>query len=134
MKIFRGLNWDSPKKLLADNLYKIIVNSQLTDFSPAYHNLKRNDSALYDLGPAALEFLGERLMVAKKYSAAAAVFQLQVEEDPGSAYGYFCLGRAFEKWGKVKDAIDAYKLAVQADPTSRAANDAAFQIRQLEKR
>ena len=63
----------------------------------------------------------------------ATAFQLAVEKDPIFTYGYIYSGRALKK-GRVNDAITAYKKAIIIEKTSRAANEAAYQIRHLEKR
>ncbi|MBC7829086.1 MAG: tetratricopeptide repeat protein, partial [Chitinophagaceae bacterium] len=134
LRIFRGGSWDIPKQLLADTLYKIIRKGGVAELSKAYHNLKFADFPTYNFSTASLEFLGERLMVSQNYSAAVAVFLLAVDEDPSFAYGYLYLGRAYEKLGRVDIAIKAYKKAITVNKTSRAANEAVFQIRYLQSR
>jgi tetratricopeptide (TPR) repeat protein len=131
MQILRGNIWKRPKKLFADKLYSVIQTTSIATAISLYKNLKRNDSTQYDLSSSSLEFLGERLLIFLKYEAAAAIFQLAVQENPKYTYGYFYLGKAYEKWGKRQEAIEAYQTAVKNDKNSRPGIDAAFQINYL---
>jgi tetratricopeptide (TPR) repeat protein len=81
-----------------------------------------------------LEFLGERLFEFRNFEAAAAIFKLAVEEFPGYTAGYYYLGKAYEKSGRIAKAIAAYQMAVTKDKLSRAGVDAAFQIKYLKAR
>jgi len=133
MKLFRGSKWKEPKKLLADTLYTIMQKTSVADAIQAYKNLKKTDSTIFDFSILSLEFLGERLLVFQNYEAASAIFQLAVEVNPDYTYGYFYLGKAFEEWGKLKEAITAYQTAVMKGKNSRPAIDAAFQLRYLKR-
>lgn len=131
MQIFRGRNWRAPKKLLADTLFTEMQNTSAERAVGFYKKMKATDSASYDYSSYALELLGERLLMLSMYPEAAAIFKLAVEEYPTYTYGYLYLGRAFEKWGKRKEAIEAYQQAVAQDKNSRPGIDAAFRLRQL---
>jgi tetratricopeptide (TPR) repeat protein len=131
MRLFRGSPWREPKNLLADKLFAVMQTTSVADAILTYKNLKLKDSMLYDFSNASLEFLGERLLLLQKYEAAAAIFLLAVEENPNYTYGYFYLGKTYEKWGKREEAIKAYQIAVKKDKNSRPAIDAAFQIKYL---
>lgn len=131
MKMLRGGNWKEPKPLLADTLYRVMQSTSISNVILVYKNLKKIDSTAFDFSSSSLELLGERLLLLQNYEAATAIFQLAVEETPKYTYGYFYLGKAFEKWGKLKKAIEAYETAVIKDKDSRPGIDAAFQIRYL---
>lgn len=134
MKIFRGVNWVSPKSLIADTLYSVMQKKSISDATLVYKNLEKTDSISFDLSSGSLELLGERLMLLKNYEAATAIFQLAVNENPNYTYGYYYLGRAFEKWGKISQALKAYETAVSKDKNSRPGIDAAFQIAWLKNK
>jgi tetratricopeptide (TPR) repeat protein len=44
------------------------------------------------------------------------------------------MGRAYEKSGKLKEAIQAYQKAVAQDKNSRPGIDAAFQLKHLKEK
>lgn len=99
-----------------------------------YKKIKKGNAGGYDLSSSSLELLGERLLLLQKYAEASAVFQLAVEQYPEYVYGYFYLGRVYEKWGKTKEAIAAYQKAADKGNGSRASIDAVFQIKYLSGR
>lgn len=132
MKLFRGGNWKEPQKLLADTLYSIMQRTSVEDAIQAYKDLKRTEPAMFDFSSYSLELLGERLLLIKNYESAAAIFQLAVEMDPDYTYGYYFMGRAFEKGSKIQEALRAYQAAVRKDKDSRPGIDAAFQIKYLQ--
>lgn len=134
MRVFRGREWNQPKYLLADTLFKVMQTASLQKAISLYKTLKRTDSTRYDYSSYALELLGERLLLLSKYAEAVAIFELAVEEDPTYTYGYLYIGRAYEKWGKLEKAIEAYEKAVMKDKGSRPGIDAAFQIKYLRAR
>ncbi len=131
MRIFRGNSFRQPKRLLADTLYTIMERASIEEAERAYKDLKKNDSARYEYGRQPLEFLAERLMAFGRNKEAIAVFALALEEDPGYFAAYYYMGKAYEGLGKVKEAIRMYEMAVAKGKQSRAATDAAFQIRYL---
>lgn len=131
MKLFRGSTWEEPKRLLADTLYTIMQRTSVAEAIQACKNFKRADSTMFDFSSASLELLGERLLLMHNYEAAAAIFKLAVEMNPDYTYGYYYLGKAFEKNGKIQEAITAYEAAVQKGKNSRPGIDAAFQINYL---
>ena len=131
MHIFRGRNWSAPKKLLADTLFRVMQSTSVENAILLYKKMKVTDSISYDYSSYALELLGERLLMLSMYPEAAAIFQLAVNENPTYTYGYLYLGRAFEKWGKQKEAIKAYQKAVAHDKNSRPGIDAAFRLKHL---
>ncbi len=131
MHVFRGREWSQPKKLLADTLFQVMQNTSVQNAILLYEILKTKDSTRYDYSSYALELLGERLLMLSMYPEAAAIFELAVNEYPTYTYGYLYMGRAYEKWGKLKEAILAYKKAVAQNKNSRPGIDAAFQLKQL---
>ena len=133
MKIFRGRIWEEPRKLLADTLYTIIQKASVKEAIQSFKNLRNNDSIMFDFGSSSLELLGERLLLKQSYEEAVAIFKLAVEVNPNYTYGYFYLGKALEKQGKISEAINAYQTAVLKDKNSRPGIDAAFQIKHLIK-
>ncbi|MFZ1800201.1 MAG: serine hydrolase [Chitinophagaceae bacterium] len=131
MQIFRGNIWKKPKQLLADTLYTIMLQSSVENAIEMYKTLKNTDSTSYDYSSSSLSFLGERLFLFQNYYEAAAIFNLAVQENPHFAYGYYYLGKTYEKWGKPEDAIRAYTKAVDMDKNSRPGIDAAYQLKYL---
>lgn len=134
MHIFRGRKWSEPKKLLSDTLFNVIKGTSVDRAIQLYKTLKATDSTEYDYSSYALELLGERLLMLSMYSEAAAIFQLAVNEYPLYTYGYLYMGRAYEKSGKIKEAVIAYQKAVTEGKNSRPAIDAAFQLKHLKTR
>jgi CubicO group peptidase (beta-lactamase class C family) len=132
MQVFRDRDWKRPKKLLADTLFTLMQSSSAEQAIQLYKTLKATDSTMYDYSSYALELLGERLLMLGMYPEAAAIFQLAVNEHPNYTYGYLYMGRAYEKWGKQKEAIRAYQKAVTQDKHSRPGIDAAFQLKHLQ--
>ena len=112
MRIFRKGIWDKPGKLLADTLYDVMRNTSTENAVQLYKKLKATSPDQYDYGSSSLEHLGERLLSLEKYAEAAAIFQLSTAEYPKYTDGYFYLGRTYEKWGKMEEAIKAYKKVV----------------------
>ena len=131
MQVFRGRDWNRPKKLLGDTLFTVMQSTSVEQAIQLYKTLKAKDSTMYDYSSYALELLGERLLMLGMYPEAAAIFQLAVKEYPAYTYGYLYMGRAYEKWGKPKEAIIAYQKAVTQDKKSRPGKDAAFQLQHL---
>ncbi|HEU4471908.1 MAG TPA: serine hydrolase, partial [Flavisolibacter sp.] len=131
MQVFRGRKWIAPKRLLADTLYGVMQAASVQKAIQVYQSLKKTDSLNYDFSSYSLELLGERLLMLSSYAEAAAIFQLALNEFPNYTYGYLYLGRAYEKWGKYKEAIVAYQKAVDQDKNSRPGKDAAFQLKRL---
>jgi CubicO group peptidase (beta-lactamase class C family) len=134
MQVFHVREWNRPKKLLADTLFTVMQNTSVDNAIQLYKTIKATDSTRYDYSSYALELLGERLMMLSMYPEAAAIFQLTVNEYPNYTYGYLYMGRAYEKWGKQKEAIRAYQKAVTQDKNSRPGIDAAFQLKYLKVR
>ncbi|HUC82807.1 MAG TPA: serine hydrolase [Flavisolibacter sp.] len=134
MHLFRGRQWSEPKKLLSDTIFNIIKENSVEQAVQLYKKLKATDSTKYDYSSYALELLGERLLMLSMYSEAAAIFQLAVSEYPSYTHGYLYMGRAYEKCGKIKEAIMAYQKAVAEGKNSRPGIDAAFQLKHLTER
>ena len=131
MQIFRRKKFTQPNRLLADTLYSIMQKTTVENAIWSYKKLKLSDSTAYDFSSSSLEFLGERLLLFQNYVAAIAIFQLAVAENPGYTYGYFYLGKAYEKSGKLNEAVKAYQKVVDKDKNSRPGIDAAFQLQYL---
>lgn len=131
VSIFREKQWKKPQKLLADALYPILQQSSVENVIETYLQLKKNDSTAFDFSSSSLELFAERLMLLQNYAAAAAIFQLAVQEEPNYIYGYFFLGRAYEKMEKTDEAIKAYQIAVNKGNNSRPGIDASFQLKRL---
>jgi CubicO group peptidase (beta-lactamase class C family) len=131
MRIFRGQPITKAGRLLADTLYTVMQKNSVEKAIETFYRLKLADSTSYDFSTASLEFLGERLLLFQNYKAAIAVFKLAVAENPDYAYGYFYLGKTYEKSGMNDEAIEAYQRTIDLDKKSRPGIDAAFQIKAL---
>ena len=131
MRLFDGIALIQPNHLLADKLYAIMQATSVEDVALNYRALKTEEPANYDYSSSSLELLGERLMLLRNFTWAAAVFQLAVEEYPDYTYGYYYLGKAYEQVGKRDEAIQSYHEAIRRDKNSRPAIESAFQIKHL---
>ncbi len=131
MQIFRGREWQQPKKILGDTLFLAINEVSIEHAVKLYKTLKSGAPGMFDYSSYALELLGERLMMLGQYDWAAAIFRLAINEFPDYTYGYLYLGRSYERLGQISEAISAYQKAVEKNRDSRPGRDAAFQLKYL---
>ncbi|MCW2928660.1 MAG: hypothetical protein JWM86_2628 [Thermoleophilia bacterium] len=69
------------------------------------------------------EALGKAYLKLGFNQRAATEFQVIVDRDPVDAYAHFCLGRALDRMGELREARHHYRLATWFDPGRRIYRD-----------
>ena len=133
MSIFRNRPWTKPKKILADTLYQILTRVSVGKMKDYYNEKIKKDPELAPLRLMQLEFLGERLMLLRRFRQAIEVFQLAVDDNSEYANGFYYLGRCYERLNETDKAITHYKIAAAKSEGPRPKADALFQVRYLER-
>lgn len=127
--ILNGQPVESPKRSIAETLYKIAVEKDVASAVAEYRKLKAENSPTYDFSENELNTLGYQLVGMKRTKDAIEIFKLNVEMFPKSANPYDSLGEAYLADDQKDLALANYKKAAELDP----ANANAVQIvRRLE--
>jgi CubicO group peptidase (beta-lactamase class C family) len=129
ISILNGQSYDAPKKSVAETLYKIAIEKNVSSAVAEYRKLKAENSPTYDFSESELNTLGYQLLGMKRTIDAIEIFKLNVEMFPKSANPYDTLGEAYLADNQKELALANYKKAVELDPR----NTNALQIvRRLE--
>jgi CubicO group peptidase (beta-lactamase class C family) len=112
-----------PKVPVADVLLKTIEAKGITAGLAQYHDLKTQQSSVYDFREEELNRLGYQLMQAKKLREAIEIFKLNVEEYPKGFNTYDSLGEAYMTSGDTALAVQNYKKSLELNPQNTNAVD-----------
>ena len=119
--ILYGKAYDNPKKSLAQELYKEIMESDVESAIKLYHNLKEKHPDDYVFDERELNQLGYRLLNDNNTDAAIKVFELNANLSPASFNVYDSLAEAFMKKGEKEKAVINYAKSLELNPNNRNA-------------
>src|SRR5437867_4493517 len=96
--------------------------SEPEQFPPACvqecHRLKATQPEKFDFSESELNSLGYQLLGLGEKEAAVRIFELNTQQFPASSNTYDSLGDACRQIGQRERAIQAYKKAVELDPSN----------------
>lgn len=119
--ILNGKPYDTPKRSIAETLYKIAADKGGVAAVAEYRKLKSENSATYDFAESELNSLGYQLIRMKRLKDAIEIFKLNVEMFPSASNPYDSLGEAYLEDGQKDLALVNYKKAVELDPSNSTA-------------
>lgn len=114
--VLNGQPVEPPKKSIAETLYKIALEKNVTSAIAEYRKLKATNAAIYDFSEGELNTLGYQLLGMKRTKDAIEIFKLNVEMFPKSGNPYDSLGEAYLEDNQKDLALANYKKAVELDP------------------
>ena len=116
--ILNGQPFDTPKKSIAETLYKIAIEKTVASAVAEYRRLTAQNSPTYDFSENELNILGYQLLGMKRLKDAIEIFKLNVEMFPKSSSAFDTLGEAYLADEQKDLALANYKKAVELDPTN----------------
>jgi CubicO group peptidase (beta-lactamase class C family) len=114
--ILNGQPFDTPKKSIAETLYKLAGEKDGAATVAEYRKLKAANAAMYDFSESELNTLGYQLLGVKRAKDAIEIFKLNVEMFPKAANPYDSLGEAYLADNQKELALANYKKAVELNP------------------
>jgi CubicO group peptidase (beta-lactamase class C family) len=129
LSILNGLPVDSPKKSIAETLYKMAMEKDVASAVAEYRKLKAANAPTFDFSENELNTLGYQLLGLKRTKDALEIFKLNVEMFPKSANPYDSLAETYLVDGQKDLALANYKKAVELDPKNA---NAVLIVRRLE--
>ncbi|MBI4396265.1 MAG: tetratricopeptide repeat protein [Elusimicrobia bacterium] len=66
---------------------------------------------------------GQTYLPQKKFKKAVRRFRKALKHNASYAPAYYWLGKTYEEWGKVDEAVNEYQAAFRADPKMEAARE-----------
>lgn len=124
VNILNNQPFDTPKKSIAETLYKTASEKGGAAAVAEYRRLKAESAAMYDFSESELNMLGYQVLGLKRVKDAIEIFKLNVEMFPNAANPYDSLGEAYLADNQKELALVNYKKAVELNP----ANANAVQI------
>ena len=118
VNILNNQPFDSPKKSIAETLYKTATEKSGAAAVAEYRQLKNANAAMYDFSESELNALGYQLLRSGKLKDAIEIFKLNVEMFPNAANPYDSLGEAYLADNQKESALINYKKAVALNPTN----------------
>lgn len=118
LAILNGLEFEVPKKSIADELYKLALRADVGDVITEYYKLRSRDYTTYDFSEGELQTLGYYLIELKRPSDAVEIFKLNAKAFPTSAAVHESLGETYSLLGKKNLAIESYEKAIMIDPAN----------------
>jgi CubicO group peptidase (beta-lactamase class C family) len=117
MSVLYDQPYDSPKRSIADLLFKTVGEKDVAAAIAQYRDLKAGAAAgEYNFAETELNALGYRLVQANKLAEAVEIFKLNVEMFPQSANAYDSLGEGYMRHGNKELAIANYKKSLELNP------------------
>lgn len=129
LSLLNGLPVETPKRSIAEALYKIAMEKDVATAVAEYRRLKSSSADTYDFSEDQLNTLGYQLLRAKRVKDAIEIFKLNVEMYPAASNPYDSLAEAYLEDGQKDLALVNYKRAAELDPKN--ANALAI-VRRLE--
>lgn len=117
------------KTPIAEMLFKTAVEKGVEATIAQYRELKAKEADAYDFGEEQLNNLGYYLIGMKKFKAAIAILQLNVEVFPKSANVYDSLGEAYMDDGNKQLARENYEKSLQIDSGNTNAKEKLKQLK-----
>ena len=114
--ILNGQPFDSPKRSIAETLYKTAKEKGGAAAVAEYRKLKGTASSTYDFSEGELNTLGYQILGMDKTKDAIEIFKLNTEMFPKAANPYDSLGEAYLKDGQKALGLKNYKKALELDP------------------
>ncbi len=127
--LLNGQPIDTPKRSVADALYKTAVEKDVAVAIAEYRKLKAENSPMFDFSEGELNRLGYQLVGLKRTKDAIEIFKLNVEMFPAASNPYDSLGEAYLADGQNDLALANYKKAAELDPKN---SNALMIVRRLE--
>jgi CubicO group peptidase (beta-lactamase class C family) len=127
--LLNGQPAESPKRSIAESLYKIAGEKNVAAAIAEYRKLKAENSPTFDFSETELNTLGYQFVGLKRLKDAIEIFKLNVEMFPTSANPYDSLGEAYLADNQKDLALVNYKKAAELDPANA---NALLIVRRLE--
>jgi CubicO group peptidase (beta-lactamase class C family) len=118
ISILNNQPFDSPKKSIAETLYKTGKEKGGAAAVAEYRRLKAGNAAIYDFSEGELNTLGYQLLRKDQTKDAIEIFKLNVEMFPKSSNPYDSLGEAYLKDNQKELALANYKKSVELNPNN----------------
>jgi imidazolonepropionase-like amidohydrolase len=112
---------DKSKTPIAFALLKTIEERGIDAAVRQYHELKSEQSTVYDFSEEDLNSLGYELIGMKQLREAVEILRLNAEAYPQSANVYDSLGEAYLKAGDKQRSIENYEKSLKLDPNNAGA-------------
>ncbi len=115
------------RKNLFEPMYYALKDKGIDSALILYASLKRDHAEEYEFKETTPAIIGYILFENQRYAEAIGFFKLSVQEYPQGAYAglsYDYLGKAFEKTGDIKQAIESYRKLLELNPEDSAAAEA----------
>jgi tetratricopeptide (TPR) repeat protein len=107
--------YDSPVRLVREELQRILDEADAATAIARYHELKASRPA-DAFNESLLNTLGYRLLRAERVDEAIEIFTLNVEEYPDAFNTYDSLGEAYMVAGELELAIENYERSIALNP------------------
>lgn len=124
-----GASYEVPRPQLHNMLWDTIAQRGVEAAIERYHDLRRTHATKYDFGEETLLDLGYELIEDQRIPEAIAIFKLNVEMFPRSAYSYDGLADAAAEKGDQKAAVTYFAKSLSLDPANGYALDALARLR-----
>jgi CubicO group peptidase (beta-lactamase class C family) len=123
--ILKGESYSLPKKSFYTQYRKQLDSLKIEEFITLYHRTRSSQKEIYDVeNEGVLNRIGYQLMNSKRLDDCIKIFNLNIQQFPGSANVYDSMGEAYYIKGDLKLAALNYKKSLELDPK----NDNARQI------
>jgi CubicO group peptidase (beta-lactamase class C family) len=124
-----GAPYTLPKQQLRDRLWDAIVQQGTEAAIGQYRELRRTQPDAHDFGEGTLLELGYDLADGGKLAEAVAIFELNLEMYPKSAYSYDGLADVAIERGEEDKAIAWFEKSLSLDPTNTYATEGLERLR-----
>lgn len=121
LNILNGQPFDPAKRSIAEALYGIVIEKEISVAIAEYRKLKAQNTPNYDFSEDELNTLGYQLLRSNRTKDAIEIFKLNVEMFPKSANPYDSLGEAYLANDQKDLALVNYKKAFELDRTNAGA-------------
>jgi tetratricopeptide (TPR) repeat protein len=122
--ILYGQPYESPKRSIAELMYKTATENGVAAAIAQYRELKAKKVSEYNFSEPELNLLGYQLLQARKTAEAIEIFKLNVEAYPQAFNTYDSLGEAYAVHGDKELAIANYKKSLEFNPANANATRA----------
>ena len=116
--------YESPKRSIAELLFKTVGEKGVAAAIAQYRDLKARNAKEYDFAEEELNTLGYQLLRMKKLPESIEIFKLNVEAYPEAFNPYDSLGEAYMLHGDKELAIANYKKTLELNPQNANATRA----------
>ena len=108
---------ENGKKRISEVFHREIKNHNVDIAIKKYRALEKNAKDKYEFDNWDLDFVGFSCMYNQRFYDALKIFELNLQEYPDYAYGYYNLGRIYHKLGENEKAVNALRKSIELDST-----------------